>query len=98
MLVFHMFMIFDPRHEETFFFCVCENKLKGENQMRGSRSAGQRLCFRYIENAITLSPISEISSPLLSYVAFQPGLYGTWSETPNTVFFMTRLIHIQNGT
>ena len=29
-------------------FCICENK--DADQLRGNREAGQRLCFRYIDN------------------------------------------------
>ena len=51
-----------PRREKTvfFFFCICENK--DTDQLRGSREADQRLCFRYIDSTIPLLPKSEISS------------------------------------
>ena len=41
-------------------FCICENK--DADQLRGNREADQRLCFRYIDSAIPLLPIHEISS------------------------------------
>ena len=41
-------------------FCICENK--DTDQLRGSREADQRLCFRYIDSTIPLLPIYEISS------------------------------------
>ena len=55
-------MIYEPRHEETFFFffCICENK--DADQLRGNHEADQRLCFRYTDSSISLLPKSEISS------------------------------------
>ena len=41
-------------------FCICENK--AADQLCSSRTADQRLCFRYIDSTITLLPKSEISS------------------------------------
>ena len=35
-------------------FCICENK--DADQLRGSREADQRLCFRYIDSTILLLP------------------------------------------
>ena len=40
--------------------CTCENK--DADQLRGSREADQRLCFRYMDSTIALLPKSEISS------------------------------------
>ena len=71
-------------------FCICENK--DADQLRGNREADQRLCFRYIDRTIPLLPKYEISSLYPSYVIAQPGLCGTWSETPKTGFLRTRLI------
>ena len=71
-------------------FCICENK--DADQLRGNREADQRLCFRYIDSTIPLLPIYEMSSLQPSSVAVQPGLCGTWSETPKTGFLKTRLI------
>ena len=73
-------------------FCICENK--DADQLRGYREADQRLCFRYIDRTIPLLPTSEISSLSPSSVTVQPGLCGTWSETPKTGFLTTRLICI----
>ena len=61
-------------------FCICENK--DADQLRGNREADQRLCFRYTDSTISLLPKCEISSLQPSSVAVQPGLCGTWSETP----------------
>ena len=57
-------------------FCICENK--DADQLRGSREADQRLCFRYTDSTIPLLPRSEIlaSSHLLwlySPVCVGPG-------------------------
>ena len=65
-------------------FCICQNK--DTDQLRGNREADQRLCFRYTDSTIPLLPKSEISSLLPSSVAVQPGLCGTWTETPKTGF------------
>ena len=69
-------------------FCICENK--DADQLRGN----QRLCSRYTDSTIPLLPISEISSLKPSSVAVQPGLCGTWSETPKIGFLRTRLIFL----
>ena len=71
-------------------FCICE--YKDADQLRGNREADQRLCFRFTDGTIPLLPKSEISSLQPSSVAVQPGLCGTWSETPKTGFLRTRLI------
>ena len=70
-------------------FCICENK--DADQLRGNREADQRLCFRYTDSTVPLLSISEISSLQPSSVAVQPGLCGTWSETPKSGFLRTRL-------
>ena len=41
-------------------FCICENK--GAAQLRCCREADQRLCFRHMDDIITLLAKSEISS------------------------------------
>ena len=74
-------------------FCICE--IKDTDQLRGKGETDQRLCFRYTDSTIPLLPKSEISSLLPSSVAVQPGLCGTWSETPKTGFLASRLIFDQ---
>ena len=64
-------------------FCICENK-----------DADQRLCFRYTDSTISLLSRSAISILQLSFVAVQPGLCRTWSETPKTGFLLTGLTYI----
>ena len=71
-------------------FRICENK--DADQLRGYREADQRFCFRYIDSTIPLLPTYEISRLQPSCVVVQPGLCGTWSETPKTGFLTTRLI------
>ena len=71
-------------------FCICENK--DTDQLRGNREADQRLCFHYMNSTIPLLSKSEISSLEPYFMAIQPGLCGTWSETPKTGFLTTRLI------
>ena len=61
-------------------FCICENK--DADQLRGNCEADQRLCFRYTDSTISLLPKYEISSIWPSCVVVQPGLCGTWSESP----------------
>ena len=71
-------------------FCICENK--DADQLRGNCKADKRLCFHYTDSTISLLRKYEISSLQPSSVAVQPGLCGTWSETPKTGFLTTRLI------
>ena len=71
-------------------FCICENK--DADQLRSNHEADQRLCFRYTDSTIPLLPKYIISSFLPSSVTAQPGLCGTWSETPKTGFLTTKLI------
>ena len=71
-------------------FCICENK--DADQLRGNCEADQGLCFRYIDSTIPLVPKYKISNLQPSCVVVQPGLCGTWSETPKTGFLTTRLI------
>ena len=76
-------------------FCICENK--DADRLRSNCSAVQRLCFHYMDihykgSTIPLLPKTQISSIYASSVAAQPGLCGTWSETPKTGFLTTRLI------
>ena len=80
-----MSLSYEPRH------------VKGADQLLGSRAADERLCFRYIDTCGTYSPSSSYLirnfKPLtISSVALQPSLCRTWSETPNTDFFVTWLI------
>ena len=75
--------------------CICENK--DTDQLRGNREADQRLCFRYITSTIPLLPKYEISSLWPPSDVVQPGLCGTWSETPKTGFLTTRLICDNSG-
>ena len=72
-------------------FCICENK--DADQLRGNCAADQRLCFRYTDSTIPLLSKSKISSLTPSSVTAQPGLCGTWWETPKTGFLITRLIY-----
>ena len=81
--------IIEPRREKISF-CICEKK--DADQLRGNREADQRLCFRYTNSTIPVLHKSEISSLWPSSVTVQPGLCGTWSETPKTGFLRTRLI------
>ena len=71
-------------------FCICENK--DADHLRSSCAADKRLCFCYTDSTIPLLPKSEISSLQPSSVAVQPGLCGTWSETPKNCFLTMRLI------
>ena len=64
--------------------CICENK--DADQLRGSREADQRLCFRYTDSTLPLLLKSEISSFLLFSVTVQVGLCWTCAETTLLVF------------
>ena len=65
-------------------FCICENK--DADQLCGNREADHRLCICYTDSTICLLPIYEISGLWPSFVAVQPGLCGTWSETRRPLF------------
>ena len=67
--------------------CIGENK--DADQLRGTREADQRLCFRYTDSTLPLLSKSKISSLLPSSVTVQPGLCGTWSEFKLLVFSCT---------
>ena len=71
-------------------FGICENK--DSDQLCGYLEANQRLCFRYIDSTMPILPKSEILLLQPYFVATQPGLCRTWSETPKTSFLTTRLI------
>ena len=71
-------------------FCICKNK--DADQLCSNFTAGQRLCFQYINSTIPLLPESKISSLQPSSVVVQPGLCRIWSETPRTHFLTTQLI------
>ena len=43
-----------------FASCICGNNCA--DQLCGNHTAGQRLCFRYIDSTISLLSLSEISS------------------------------------
>ena len=60
----------------------------GADQLSSNRPADQCLCFCYIGSPIPLLPKSEISSLCHSFVALQPGLCQTWSETQKTGFLI----------
>ena len=85
---------YEPRREKPAF-CICENK--DADQLRCNREADQRLCFCIMVRTISLLPRYEISSLQPSSVAVQPGLCGTWSETPKTGFLRTRLISFSDN-
>ena len=86
-------LIFEPCREKTGFLHM---RKQDADQIRGNREADQRLCFRYSDSTIPLLPKSEIPSLQPSSVAVQPGLCGTWSETPKTGFLTTRLIFMSS--
>ena len=65
-------------------FHICENK--DAVQLRGNRKADQRLCLRYLDSTIPLSPKYKILILQLSPVAVQPALCQTWSESKLLVF------------
>ena len=49
-------------------FCICENK--GADQLRGSREADQRFCFRYTDSTIPLERCSVNTSSIRPYECF----------------------------
>ena len=79
---------------ENWLFCICENK--DADQLHGNREADRRLCFLYMDSAVSLVSKSEISSLSPLSVAIQPGLCRTWPESQKTGFLTTRLIYMYN--
>ena len=68
-------------------FCICENK--DADQLRGTREADQRLCFRYLDSTIPLLPNPKFPASshlqwLYSLVCVRPG------QNPNCWFFSRR--------
>ena len=74
---------YELRHEKTN---ILRMRKQDTDQLRGNREADQRLCFRYIDSTIPLLSKSVITSLWPSFVAVQPGLYQTRSETRTLVF------------
>ena len=74
---------FEPRREKTNNLHM---RNKDADQLRGNREADQRLCFCCLESTIPLLSKPEISSLYQSFVAVQPGLCRTRSETRTFVF------------
>ena len=70
-------------------FCIWGKK--DAEQLCGNCEADLHL-FQNTDSTIPLLPKSEISSIQPSSVVVQPGLCGTWSETPKTGFLATKLI------
>ena len=87
---FSLLTVYTSRVMRKPGFCICENK--DADQLRGNPEPDMRLCFCYTDSTIPLLPKYEISSLSSSCVVVQPGLCGTWSETPKTGFLTTRLI------
>ena len=60
-----------------------------DEKSRGMRKPNQRLCFQYTDSTIPLLHKFKVASLLQSSEVVQPGLYWTWSETPNQNFMVT---------
>ena len=73
---------------------------KGTDQPVHSRSLISAFVVHCMDSIIPLVSIYEISSLYLASLAAQAGLCLTWSQTPKTVFLVTRLIsyHAEAGT
>ena len=65
---------------------ICMGENKGADQLRGSREADQRLCFRYSDSTIPPLLNSKISSFYPASVLVQLCLCQTCSETTLLVF------------
>ena len=70
--------LYELHYEKTCFLHMRKHKCRSAAWLR---TADQRLCLHYIHSTTLLLPKSEISSLLPSFVAVQPGLCWTWSET-----------------
>ena len=77
-------------------YCLCENK--GADQLCSICIADQRLYFRNSDSTILLLFQSEISSCHLSSVTEQTGLCRTWTKTPKTGLFVSRLMYKTHDT
>ena len=71
--------------------CICENK--DADQLRSNCEGDQRLRFPYMDSAVSLLLISEISSFKPASVTVQAGLCWTWSKTQIVGFLVHRLIY-----
>ena len=71
--------------------CIGENK--AADQPCSNCTADQRLCFRYMDNAIPVLVKSKISSFYLSSVTVQLSLCQAWLESQIVGFLMHRLIY-----
>ena len=67
------------------FFCIFENK--GAVQLRGNRTADQRLHFHYIDSNVPILPKSAISSLQPFFEAVQLGFLSDLVGSPNDKFF-----------
>ena len=65
-------------------FCICENK--AADQLRSNCAADQHLYFRYMDSAIPLLSISELSSLQPSSMTVQPGCVGLGRKPRRPVF------------
>ena len=64
---------------------------KGADQPAHPRSMISAFVVRCLDSIVPLVFISEISSIYIASVATKAGLCLTWSQTPKTGFFVTRL-------
>ena len=65
---------------------------KGADEPAPPRSQFSAFVIRYLDSIIPLDSISEISGLWLVSVTEQDRLCITWSQTPKTIFLVTRLI------
>ena len=72
---------------------ICMGENKDADQLRGSREADQRLCFRYTDSTFPLLLIPKFSRFWVSSVTVQAGLCWTWLETQIVGFVMHRLLY-----
>ena len=91
-------LLYEPRHDKNCFCHMQTTKAQISLSIRTVWSAS--LFVHCMDSIIPLVSISEISSLYLASLAAQAGLCLTWSQTPKTVFLVTRLIpyHVEAGT
>ena len=70
----------------------CKYKNKDVDQLCSKCTADLHLCFRSMDNTMSLLLISKISSIKHSSVTVQIGMCQTWSETLKTGFLTSQLI------
>ena len=84
----------EPRREKAGFLHMRKQRRRSASRLLTAKLISAFVFANYIVHSLYfLNPKFRASNHLLwLYQAVQPGLCGTWSETPKTGFLTTRLI------